>query len=684
MKIPTLRRQLLAGMLVGTMALIGCQQGRVDQQAGVENQPEGQMAQQPRSEQPIAQQQQQGEQRRTAGYRAGGDMAAPQFAGSASLVEIRPEIPPQIRVGSHYEYQIHVTNTSDDVTLHQVEVRQKLPPGLEIESSNPPQQQAQQSQQQQQQQQQGQQGQQAQQQEVMPEAKEAMWKFDSLGPGESQTIQVTAIGGEPGKTTTCFMASYLAAQCVALEFVKPEVELVKRVPEQANLCETFPIIYQVTNSGSAATPQLTIRDELPEGLQTAKGEQTVSFQTPAIEPGETRDFSVDVTASERGQFGSRAVASMGEGEEHEVQSNRANTQVVAADLRLAIEAPEAVYLQRPLDYTITVTNQGDAPAQGTRLVFDPEEPAYLIYAGKAHFAQQGEQQPTQAQEQQRAQQQQQLAANGQQQPQQQDQQDVGYLSWDLGTIEPGDSARVNVTLQAADQGMLTTRAVAAFVCEREKEGQEVATRAEAVRASRIIALPGLLVSVVDREDPVPINEELVYEITVVNQGDAADQNVQVSAELPENVEFIRASGTTPTQREQNRLTFGAIPTLEAGERATWEVTVRATQAGDIRFPVELKSESLEQPARAEEPTQFYSPEQLQQQAQQQAQQEAQQEAQQQQAEQQQAEQQPAEQQETPPQEERPQEAQPEQEEQAGEEQAREGEPSEPQSQQQQQ
>jgi len=48
-----------------------------------------------------------------------------------------------------------------------------------------------------------------------------------------------------------------------------------------------------------------------------------------------------------------------------------------------------------------------------------------------------------------------------------------------------------------------------------------------------------------------------------------------------------------------------VQTLAAGRVASWELTAQAKQAGDVRFDVQLESDSLTRPASKSEPTRLY-------------------------------------------------------------------------------
>ena len=94
----------------------------------------------------------------------------------------------------------------------------------------------------------------------------------------------------------------------------------------------------------------------------------------------------------------------------------------------------------------------------------------------------------------------------------------------------------------------------------------------------------LALSVTDAPDPVAINGDLTYTMTVTNNGPESTTGTQVNATLPANVTFVSAApsqgsctGTTTVNCQLN--------TLSNGNRATVTLTVRPTVAGALSLAV---------------------------------------------------------------------------------------------------
>jgi uncharacterized repeat protein (TIGR01451 family) len=112
--------------------------------------------------------------------------------------------------------------------------------------------------------------------------------------------------------------------------------------------------------------------------------------------------------------------------------------------------------------------------------------------------------------------------------------------------------------------------------------------------------------VVDEEDPVRLGDEITYRVILTNEGNDADQNVQTTVELPDALEFVRASGDTTTESEGQRVAFEPIDQIQPGETYRWTVVARPTSGGSAHVTASVSSENLSSPAKVSEPTTLFS------------------------------------------------------------------------------
>ncbi|QGJ70022.1 Hypothetical protein PBC10988_17110 [Planctomycetales bacterium 10988] len=537
--------------------------------------------------------------------------------GGEQLLELRAETPQQVWVGESYDMKIHVTNTSDSVELHDVRLQPNTLKSFEIESVELQQNQQSKGKKQQSNNENQKKNKQNASSDNQQEAKikENRWVIPSLSPGETKTFLVSATSDQEGKKGLClFVKSYTPALCLETEVVQPELELVKQAPKEQHLCKIIEYSYFVKNGGDAETGTFTIKDQLADGILTESGKDQLTFEVDNLAPDEVRKFVARVRATKTGEFSSRAVAELGG--DQTVKSKKSSTNVINADLAIALEGPDSEYINTPLKYTVRVTNHGDAVAPDTMLTVNFPEEASLEHTGevrksdkKVQQNQSDENEPTKAKKQSKKDQKESGNNNQNSNRLNNSQQDsMTEETWELGSLQPGQSKLINFTLRSDQQETLRCEAVASFVCGQENSTEEeIEVTSISMLETEIIAIPALMLTLVDSEDPVVDSDEVTYTIVVKNQGDAADQNVQIEAELPESLTYVDSSGPSKaTSTEGSNIAFKPVKTLAAGDKLTWRVTTRSEGQGDGRFLVKLTSKSLTKPASAEEPTQFVS------------------------------------------------------------------------------
>ena len=151
-------------------------------------------------------------------------------------------------------------------------------------------------------------------------------------------------------------------------------------------------------------------------------------------------------------------------------------------------------------------------------------------------------------------------------------------------------------LSGTEAAALETTARARAVCSAD---------VSATARTKVMTIAALLLEAVDLSDPVRVGEDVVYRITVTNQGSGPDTNIRVTAKLPAEEQFVSANGVTEATADGQTVKFAPVATLAAGRSARWELTVKAKQAGDVRFEVLLESDSLTKPGSKSEPTRLY-------------------------------------------------------------------------------
>lgn len=516
------------------------------------------------------------------------------------LIEIRGQMPQKVRLGDSFQYQIEVRNTSNSVMLHNVKLSQDLPEGLTIESSRIVRSDAQAASKEKTKQQQKNQ---------KSGSGKQSWTIKKIGPGESRTVMVTATGDQEGAAALCVtVTSYTPTLCVATEFVKPDLEIVKEAPKKADICHGLEFTYFVKNSGSGAVQEFTVEDELAQGLLTESGDKKLSFTVDGgLEPGETRKFVAQLRAEKTGEFSSRAVVISPDGKK--TRSAATKTTVQAAKLDVALDGPATQYINQVSNYTARVTNNGDIVAPAATLAMHFPEDVRLVRIGQPKASDDAVKSDTGKSENQKSKKKQQNKQKKDQKQSRKDSQeqsdrDMYSETILLGDLQPGETVAVEFATIGESAGKQMYKAIAEYECAGEYATEELVT-AQAATRTEFIALPALALDVVDNRDPVAVGDELTYTVAVKNEGDAPDSEIKVTAELADGLEFVEASGATEASADGKRISFKPVQSLNPEEIVEWTVRAKVKKESEAMLSAKLTSKHREREATAEEPTRLF-------------------------------------------------------------------------------
>lgn len=334
----------------------------------------------------------------------------------------------------------------------------------------------------------------------------------------------------------------------------PALSLVMAVPPDVSRCAPFPVRLTVRNTSTLPLTGVRVRQALPEGWRTTDGQTGLELELGALRPGGGKEVNFQVQPAAPGTFSARAEAASAEGAS---AAASATTVVRAPVLALECQPPTDVLMRRPAQVCLVVHNTGDAPDSGATLTL-PVPPGAVLTGVSVG----GE------------------VADGQ-------------VVWRLPALPPGGSERVCAVFTLAQPGTLSFTATARGAC---------ASPAEARCLAPVAGVPGVLVQLVDLEDPILVGEPVTYAIKITNQGPIPLTNGRVVCTVPDQQEFTSGDGATAVRVEGRTVTMDVLPVLAPGAVAEWRVVTRAMQTGDARFRVAFSSEQFPQPIEEDEST----------------------------------------------------------------------------------
>jgi uncharacterized repeat protein (TIGR01451 family) len=121
----------------------------------------------------------------------------------------------------------------------------------------------------------------------------------------------------------------------------------------------------------------------------------------------------------------------------------------------------------------------------------------------------------------------------------------------------------------------------------------------------------LTLSVVALHNPVAAGKELTYEIRIVNNTDAVDRLIKVTAIVPDGMVPMHlgtiGADTTQFEIDHQTVSFNPVMSIKPGETLIYRVRVRTKSASQypFRFHVELTSRNITQPIVQEAETEVF-------------------------------------------------------------------------------
>jgi uncharacterized repeat protein (TIGR01451 family) len=327
---------------------------------------------------------------------------------------------------------------------------------------------------------------------------------------------------------------------------------------------------EVTNSGNAPSPSLTVTDRYDQGLEHEKKANPLQNTLGVIAVGETKKIGITFRVTRSGKL-CNVVEVTGPGNIHESKQMCVNVTGAAPPpeqpaMSLNIATPQKVYTVGDKDngplFTIDVTNTGTSvAAQQVQLV--------------VHFDQglQVEQ-----------------ATGGAQRT------GDGGVQFTFDAIPPGDHEQRQVRCSCTTPSAHACGRVSYSDLSQLNLGQEACLQIQPAAAA---AAPqtNLRVQIRAVNNPVKVGANAVFRVTVTNAGTASEKNVRLSLNIPDSLTYVStiASVAESTINPPN-IQFAPILELRSGEPFYYDVTLRANNnPGPAQVTAQLTSANQTQP-----------------------------------------------------------------------------------------
>jgi uncharacterized repeat protein (TIGR01451 family) len=339
------------------------------------------------------------------------------------------------------------------------------------------------------------------------------------------------------------------ASVTRIQVQQPRLELFLQGPSEVVYGDTKLFTVTVSNPGDGDARHVSLRLSLGE-------ESGDDLEIGTLAAGGSRKYEVEVTAR---QAGSLAISAIVQGA-HDLRAEaRELIQVRRAELMLETAGSGRQYAGSVGTYQVRVINQGDAVAENlVALVQLPASADYL---------------------------------RGLEQAEQHD----DRLTWPVGRLAAGEERTYRFFCQLNQPG--DARFDIAVRNDRDLEtANSLVTRVE--------AMADLKMTVSDPASPVPMGEDVLYEIQVVNRGSRAANQVQVIAQFSDGIEPVAVEGS-PAELVPGQAVFEPIVQVNPGQTITLKVKAKADREGSHIFRAELRCNDPEYRLVAEDTTTFY-------------------------------------------------------------------------------
>lgn len=394
------------------------------------------------------------------------------------------------------------------------------------------------------------------------------WTLPALQAGASHVLHVYLKAGKVGtvtNTASVITADGLKADSQAVtRITEPKLAATETAPMQAIVGVPATFTITVTNPGTGPATNVVLRDDFDkDGLEHDSKANPVELRIGELPAGNSRSVPLTLTPKKAGLLTSTLTATA---DGNLKATAQATVTAQTAKLTVTMSGPRARYAQRPANFAITVANAGQAPLSNV-MVRDllPRELAFVSASDQGQLSQGP--QPT--------------------------------VSWNLGTLKPGETRALKVNTKCLVMSPQVVNAVSAAA----DPGQQ----SQANATMEIRGLPAYRLEVSDSDDPIEVGANTTYTMDVTNQGSLPGNGIVMEADVPAEMRIVAAHGPTAPRYTGQHVSFAAVDGLQPKQALRYTITVQPVKPGDLRFRASLTSSTLKQPVIKEESTTVIDP-----------------------------------------------------------------------------
>lgn len=293
----------------------------------------------------------------------------------------------------------------------------------------------------------------------------------------------------------------------------PALSIQKIAPTNARVGEPATFRIKVRNNGSVAAQRVMVHDEVPQGTRlidtnpqsTTDSQGGILWNLGSLLPGQDLEVSMQVMPLEEGLIGSVGTVTF------EAQAS-ASVEVTKPMLKIEHTAKDRVLIGDRVNFSITLSNPGSGTAENVWIEED-------VPAGLSH-------------------------SKG------------PKLEYELGSIPAGGQRRLELSLTAAEAGMVEN------IIRARADGGLMAEH----QVSLEVIAPQLKVRI-DGPETRYLERKATYSVAIENPGSADARNVELITRLPQGLKFISTNNSGRFDAASNtiRWSLDRLPARQFGE-----------------------------------------------------------------------------------------------------------------------
>jgi len=388
----------------------------------------------------------------------------------------------------------------------------------------------------------------------------AVWVIPLLRPGAEKQLKIELQaqgGGELMSQTSVQVATTTGTR---IQLPRENMSLVVKAPTSVPVGR--PVVFEVTvtNHSQQRLTKLVLYGRLPPGL-THKFGKEIEAEVGDLDPGATKTYPMPVTAALPGKQKVDVKISSQNGIEANGQGTVTVTSGSGAALSIKQSPNVRLFQDRPTELRIEVTNNQPQGVQNVSVIDTlPNGVEFIACSDRGIFRP-----------------------------------EARTAFWLIDTLAPGQTQSLVVNVQGKKPGQFENDVTVSTDLNEIKSLAKV----------QVQAIADLVVKVTDRENPIEVGKNAVYQIEVINQGSAAATGVMVQATLPQGMDNPQMRGPTNHRLEGKQIIFGSLPKLQPNGQALYYVTALAQAPGEQRFLAQVTCDQESSPIVREQRTFVY-------------------------------------------------------------------------------